>query len=390
MSPIERREDVLQQGMAKKPEGFMGKLGHGLGMAGRIAGDIFAPAETELVVQGLGKEGIGPRANEFRNKEMLELEAEKSKEGLEGAQAGLAGATQAHTEAETPEVAPEAEARIGLENAQVEEHKQAAEQGPSLASAYAHAVNQAIAAGHDPAQDPIVQHLSDAITSLQKQAPDTRGIVTDLKIGGQEHNVLVDPTSGKTIADLGLKGEKPPVVRVSMSGGGAGGKEAAATRTASYKAYQPALDSAERFDVMAQNYEDAVKNHDQQAMLSLLYNHMGMTMGLQKGARMTQALIQEAQQSQPWLRNLKAHYDSNGYLSGVVLSQPQMLEMVHNAQGRYQGDVKKSRSEAQYMGATDDGPKRDPNEATQRYYLSQTGGDANKARALMRNDGWTF
>jgi hypothetical protein len=130
MSPIERREDVLQQGMAKKPEGFMGKLGHGLGMAGRIAGDIFAPAETELVVQGLGKEGIGPRANEFRNKEMQELEAEKSKEGLEGAQASKAQADVPFVESETakneaglPYVAPTAEADIAEKNAQAENLK---------------------------------------------------------------------------------------------------------------------------------------------------------------------------------------------------------------------------------------------------------------------------
>ena len=126
MSPIERREDVLQQGMAKKPEGFWGKLGHGLGMAGRIAGDIIAPAETELVVQGLGKEGIGPRANEFRNKEMLELEAEKSKEGLEGAQASKAQADVPFEESETakneaglPYVGPLAESELAKNKAEV-------------------------------------------------------------------------------------------------------------------------------------------------------------------------------------------------------------------------------------------------------------------------------
>src|SRR6185312_3971868 len=102
----------------------------------------------------------------------------------------------------------------------------------------------------------------------------------------------------------------------------------------------------ERYNVMAKNYEDAIKDHDQQAMLSLLYNHMGMTMGLQKGARMTQDLIREAQQSQPWLQGIKAKFDKNGYLTGVVLSPQQMREMVNNARGRYQEDVRKARGEA--------------------------------------------
>ena len=138
---------------------------------------------------------------------------------------------------------------------------------------------------------------------------------------------------------------------------------------------------------MDKNLVNALKG-DQQAMLSLLYNHMGMTMGLQKGARMTQALIQEAQKSQPWLAGIGAKFDKDGYLSGVTLSQPQMLEMVHNAQGRYSEDVTKARGEAGYLGATDDGPDRTPNKATINYYLGQTGGDATKAKELAAKDGW--
>lgn len=155
-----------------------------------------------------------------------------------------------------------------------------------------------------------------------------------------------------------------------------------------YKTYQPVMDSAERMNVMTQNYEDAVGKHDQQAMLSLLYNHMGMTMGLQKGARMTQDLIREAQRSQPWLQGIKAKFDKDGYLSGVTLSNVQMREMINNAQGRYQEDVRKARGEASYLGATDDGPERIQNKATIHYYLNQAGGDPNKAKQLSSNDGW--
>lgn len=92
MTPIERREDELTQGMAKKPQGFWGKFGHYAGMAGRIAGDIVAPGQTEMIVHDLGKEGIGPRANEFRNEEMRGLEKEQSEQALQGAQTAEAQA----------------------------------------------------------------------------------------------------------------------------------------------------------------------------------------------------------------------------------------------------------------------------------------------------------
>lgn len=155
------------------------------------------------------------------------------------------------------------------------------------------------------------------------------------------------------------------------------------------KAYQPTLDSAERMNVMTENYEKAIKDHDQQAMLSLLANHLGMTMGLQKGARLTKDIIHEAQQSQPWLQGVAAKFDKDGYLSGVTLSPNQMRQMVGLGQSRYAEDAKKSRSTAQYLGAKDDGPERHPGTATKNYYLGAAGGDRSKAMQLMVNDGWT-
>ena len=118
MTPIERREDELTQGMAKKPEGFWQKFGHYAGMAGRIAGDIVAPGQTEMIVQGLGKEGIGPRANEFRNREMRGLEQEQSQQALQGAQTENLGATTAKTQEETKEAPAKAESEEGLQGAQ--------------------------------------------------------------------------------------------------------------------------------------------------------------------------------------------------------------------------------------------------------------------------------
>jgi hypothetical protein len=166
-------------------------------------------------------------------------------------------------------------------------------------------------------------------------------------------------------------------------------KQETGTRAAAFKAYTPAMDSAERFNVMAKNYEDAVKNHDQQAMLSLLANHLGMTMGLQKGARMTKDIIAEAQQSRPWLQGLAAKFDKNGYLSGVTLTPEQMRQMVHLGRERFSEDLTKGRSEAKYLGANDEGPERTPNRSTINFYLGLSQGNAAKAKELAAKDGWS-
>jgi hypothetical protein len=160
------------------------------------------------------------------------------------------------------------------------------------------------------------------------------------------------------------------------------------TRQAAMKAYTPASDSAERFNVMAKNYEEAL-NGDQQAMVSLLANHIGMTMGLQKGARITQFLYNEAQQSAPWLQNVRKRFDKQGYLQGVTLSPDQMKQMISLARERFSQDVSKGRNEAHYLGINDEGPERTPSQETIRHYGRLAGGDIKKAKALAAADGWS-
>lgn len=166
-------------------------------------------------------------------------------------------------------------------------------------------------------------------------------------------------------------------------------KQDVALKQATKKEFEPATDSAERFNVMAKNYEDAVKNHDQQAMLSLLANHLGMTMGLQKGARLNQAIISEAQKSQPWLSGLKAKFSKDGYLTGVTLSPQQMQSMVNLGRERFAEDVKKGRAGAKYIGATDEGPERIPSRSTMSHYLDLNHNDVAKAKQQAAEDGWT-
>ena len=169
----------------------------------------------------------------------------------------------------------------------------------------------------------------------------------------------------------------------------AGEKTDTATREKVLTYWQPTLDSAERANVMSKNYLDATQNHNQQAMLSLLANHLGMTMGLQKGARMTKDIIREAQQSQPWLQGVESKFDKDGYLSGVTLSPPQMKQMLDLGFERYREDVKKSRSMSGYIGVQDE-PSRQLGRESASYYLQASGGDANKARSMAKQDGWTF
>jgi len=93
------------------------------------------------------------------------------------------------------------------------------------------------------------------------------------------------------------------------------------------KDYQGAID---RQKTMAKNVVDAGKG-DQQAMLSLVSNHIGMTLGGQKGARINQAVWNEAIASAPWLSTIAAKFSGDGYLSGVTLTPDQMKSMLNLA-----------------------------------------------------------
>lgn len=97
------------------------------------------------------------------------------------------------------------------------------------------------------------------------------------------------------------------------------------------KKMQPAVDTAltadQRLARMEKSYTKGVAG-DQQAQLALLADHLGMTFGMQKGAKLNRGLIEEAQQSQPWLAKIGAKFDDKGYLSGVALGPEQMKQML--------------------------------------------------------------
>ncbi|MGA9668242.1 MAG: hypothetical protein WBQ94_03490 [Terracidiphilus sp.] len=171
--PLQSQEDEIQrrlqgnywkdQNPYGSPDNHPGKLGHvlhALSVAGNIAGDIFAPSTMALIP---GTQ-LNRRVQEGQEQQGIRgIEAEKG-ENAERA------ATTAHTEAETAGIPAESAARTNEANARADALNNApTPQGPDLAHAYGTAVQKAIAEGRDPMQDPVVQHLSDAITSIQRQ-----------------------------------------------------------------------------------------------------------------------------------------------------------------------------------------------------------------------------
>ena len=106
--------------------------------------------------------------------------------------------------------------------------------------------------------------------------------------------------------------------------------------------YDTAIDRQQTMDKnLADIYDEMEKTGkvNQQAMLSLVANHIGMTLGAQKGARITRAVWEEAVQSSPWLARAQARFSGEGlnaYLTGVVLTDDQMRYMVDLAHEKVQ------------------------------------------------------
>lgn len=153
-----------------------------------------------------------------------------------------------------------------------------------------------------------------------------------------------ETTQESTSTRGGAAAAEPPAplrTTVAQKGGAVGGR-APAPVTRAFENYNSAI---ERYNVMEDAYPKALRG-DQQAMLNLLANHIGMTMGLQKGARITQAMYDEALQSSPVLAKFAARFDSNGdfslnpadYRGGVILTEDQMRQMIDLAKVRRDQD----------------------------------------------------
>jgi hypothetical protein len=209
-----RWEQQNPWGTPENHPGKLGKLAHVFSSLGNIAGDIFAPGVMANIPgtqmnRNMQEGGLAKRLN-------AEI-GDESTNAYRDAETGK-------TEAETPQIAPDAESKRNLEGAQADEARNKIAQGPDLAQAYAHAVGQAIKNGTDPAQDPIVQHLSDAITSIQKQAaPKGKQHVNLQDASGKPMGGTFDEGSGKYYDASGkelsnpIPYEKPQVTNVNAA-----------------------------------------------------------------------------------------------------------------------------------------------------------------------------
>jgi len=368
---------------------FLGKLSGGLLQGLATLGDVGLRAVAPSVDIALPGTSLHHLADlHSGNKQIAANEAAQESE----AQQREHDAMSAHEAQETAGL-PQAQkdthdvsqATIGNLSSEARD-RDAAANNPTLAVGHAHAVQKAINEGRDPSADPIVKYYERAMQATvpgfnkPEEAPKT---ISAIRPGqSKPHEYAWNPKTKAYDIDEGEHYERPMSVNVGV-------REDRAAKTEALKTFQPALDSAERMNVMADSYEKAIKDHDQQAMLNLLANHLGMTMGLQKGARITRDLYQEAAQSTPWLQKIGAKFDKDGYLSGVTLNPNQMRQMVDLGRERYAEDIGKARSSARYLGVQDDGPERIPGAATINYYVGKANGDAAKAKQLAAQDGWT-
>ena len=108
------------------------------------------------------------------------------------------------------------------------------------------------------------------------------------------------------------------------------------------KANEDLQTAVARQTTMHKNLVDFISSggSNQQAGLSLLANHLGMTQGFQKGARITQAVMEEATASRPWLEGMLTKIfrrdpqtgdyvvDNPNPLGGIVLTPDQARQMV--------------------------------------------------------------
>lgn len=109
-------------------------------------------------------------------------------------------------------------------------------------------------------------------------------------------------------------------------------------------------DAITRYNVMSEALPKALAG-DQQAMINLLYNHIGMTTGLQKGARITRDIIEEAQNSAPWMATLLSRIGVGNeftmtptLMRGVTLPPEEMHNMIGLAEDRVSQEYDKLQS----------------------------------------------
>ena len=224
-------------------------------------------------------------------------------------------------------------------------------------------------------------------------------IVSKVVMGkdGKPHNVAVvlDKTNAQPIGqpyDMGPAEEKPTMAPIRYEALGADGKSHVMIRnfnrqTGTYDdaqdaglapvkgggaqektgkaAFDDALLSDKRLGIM----QDALQSPNAQNDVAMLFNHIGMTLSAQKGARITNSEIQRAVSTRSLPQGLQATLEKWGvmdYLTGDktlppggFLSPQQRLQMVELGVKNREISWNAARRKAAYYGVTDE-PQHDP------------------------------
>lgn len=330
--------------------GFLGKLGHALGTIGNVAGDLTIGPQAMSEIPGsranlISKEQAGAGAA----KEQADINTAEQKAEAQQTTAG-AHQTEAATHQQTEPIKASAAATTAGAHQQEADVKQ-----NDLKSQFAD-----IVLGGGKPGDPDYDRTLTALQSENKTNPQLAKMQhvsgTDGKGTSAFANYHADTGTythpdGSPFPDFkpaptyAQTGFYQPTMVATPEGGMQPGllnaRSGAVTipktdsnvaiprdvQTEVNKELETARNSDRRLAIMEHNLDSALRG-DQQAMVSLVANHIGMTLGAQKGARINQAVWDEAIKSRPWLQGAQAKFDDRGYLSGVTLSPEQMHQMV--------------------------------------------------------------
>jgi hypothetical protein len=165
---------------------------------------------------------------------------------------------------------------------------------------------------------------------------------------------MVSTPQGMVPGTFTSRGPGAGTYQVAPTAGGVSGIPHAA-QTEINKSLSSARDADNRLRTMEQNLKEAMAGGPgaQQAMISLTANHMGMTTGAIKGMRQGTQLEAKIEQSAPMIGRVEAHWDENGYLSGLVLTPAQMKAMVQLAREKRANMWKQAKETAGGYGVPD-------------------------------------
>lgn len=248
----------------------------------------------------------------------------------------------------------------------------------------------AVREGDEPLSDAQIQQANTLTQQLGKvNNIDTSGAL--LKKGATRHDLAeVNTRLGQINSATATKaqnemtnGFKEALVNISQ------GRLDLANQKQMIATYAPVTHGASLMNDMTVKAEAALgDNHNQQAMLGLLMDHIGMTMADLKGGRVTQSVIEEAIKSRKLPEGLKAQYGTDGILTGVVLTPRQIGEMVENAHTTFADKNRSVKESATAQGITE-GPKMTPSPSTMRYYIHRNNGNVAKAKEEAASAGWS-